>query len=342
MVESINGVDRRAVLKALGAASGAGMAGLAGCVGGEGDITDVTALGGDSGGTGYQMCLALQAAVEEAHDDIRITVSGTDGWSANASMMFESGRDQLGVVPGGDLYDIAHKTGDFEGDGHYLGQMLPVVPPNWVHLLALQDSDFESWSDLDGASVNVLSRGTLTEQVIPAALEAIGVEPAEYLHYPHDEASNAIVQGDVDVVGAGGIAPAYLETSQQDPLKALTVREENRGVIQEEFPFMEFSTVDFGEHYEGPGEATVPTDPTTLAALIDADDDLIYDMTAAMYEHLDTAADTYEDINMLEPSMLEGTVNVVHPGALRYYEEQGIEIPDEVRIESADDLPLEE
>lgn len=332
--------SRRTVLKAT---ASAGVVGLTGCLGEEENgLQDITALGGDSGGAGYQMCLAFESAIEASDLDIRVTVSGTDGWGANASMMFDSGQDELGIVPGGDVFDMVRHEGGYEEEGHYVTQMFPSVPPNWVHIIALEDSGMETWTDLEGADVNVLARGTLAEETIPPALEAIGVEVNEFMHYPHDDARSAIVQGDVDAVGAGGVAAAYLELSQQEDIRVLTVEEENQEAIQAEMPFLEFDTEDFDNHYEGGGEATVPVDPTVMGVLLELDDELVYDMTRAMFDNLDAAEGTYEEAGRLDPEAMSDTTVVLHPGARQYYEEEGIEVPDEVSIESEDDLPIED
>jgi hypothetical protein len=340
MGEFDNNCSRRTVLKA---AAATGAVGIAGCLGDEENgVQDITALGGDSGGAGYQMCLAFESAIEASDLDIRVTVSGTDGWGANASMMYDSGQDELGIVPGGDVFDMVRHEGDYAEEGHYVTQMFPSVPPNWVHIIALEDSGMETWSDLNGADVNVLARGTLAEETIPPALEAIGVEVNEFYHYPHDDARSAIVQGDVDAVGAGGVAAAYLELSQQEDIRVLTVEEEDQEAIQEAMPFLEFDTEDFDNHYEGGGEATVPVDPTVMGALLSLDDDLVYDMTRAMFENLDAAESTYADAGRLDPETIADTTVVLHPGARNFYEEEGVDVPDEVSIDSEEDLPLQD
>jgi hypothetical protein len=339
MGEFDNNCSRRTVLKA---AAGTGTVGIAGCLGEGDEIQDITSLGGDSGGAGYQMCLAFESAIEASDLDIRVTVSGTDGWGANASMMYDSGQDELGIVPGGEVFDMVRHEGDYTEEGHYVTQMFPSVPPNWIHIIVLEDSGMETWSDLDGANVNVLARGTLAEETIPPALEAMGVEVNDFLHYPHDDARSAIVQGDADAVGAGGVAAAYLELSQQEDIRVLTVEEEDQEAIQEELPFLEFDTEDFDNHYEGGGEATVPVDPTVMGALLSLDDDLVYDMTRAMFENLDAAESTYAEAGQLDPEMVADTTVVLHPGARDFYEEEGVDVPDDVSIDSEDDLPIQD
>lgn len=327
---------------------------LAGCLGGGGDgggggggdggndssPDSITALGGDSSGSGYQQCLGLQQVLENELD-ISVSVTGTDGWSTNAKLMWQRGSDEVGVLPAGDVHDILHANDPYSEENNYVAQMYPCVPPAYVHAVTLEESGIREYSDLEGAKINVLTRGSLTEQIHPIVMEALGYE-FEAFHYPHSDAANALQQGDVDAVVGAGPAAAYLEVSQQTDVYVVSLNEEDTDPISEELPWLGFETVDFSEHYEGANEALVPAPWTVMGCLLNLDDDFVYNITKAALENADVIASTYEPASGLEAELAPNTNVPVHPGAQQYYEERDIELPEEMIIPNKDDLPMEE
>lgn len=339
---NVMNIDRRNVLKSAGAIGAT--AALAGCTGGDSEegFTDITALGGITGGSGYQHCLAFQQVIEENLDEIRVTVSGTDGWGWNASNMYDSGADQMGIVPAGHAYDITHGLGDYEEERNYLAQIYPAHPPTYLHGIALEEKGIETFNDLEGQRVNILPRGSQTEQLIPQVLDALDVE-AEFMHLPHDEAASALQQDDIDVATASGVASPYMEVSQTEDVQVITLEDGQQEAVNEVMAWMGFASPDFSElGYSGTGEALVPAPWTIMAGLLDLDDDLVYDLLDTMWSNVDQYTAIYDAAEGIAPEMSVDANIPLHPGAVDYYDEAGVDIPENLRIDSVDDLPLEE
>lgn len=363
--------SRRKLLKYIGA--GVTSAGLAGCTGGGGGDTPtpqvktvvktvegeeetvvrtvvkeeqktrrITALGGITGGSGYMQCLVFQQAVHKEFPDVRVTVSGTSGWKTDAKLMWSEGKSEFGIVPAADLWAITHGNEPYAEENNYITMAFPGVPPSYIHVVVPKSSDLQYYSDLAGKTVNILSRGSLTADMTPQILEAVGATEPNYQHYPHQEASNQLAQGGIDAAAAGGIASPYGEMSQQTPVRVLSVKDENKAAIKEQIPSLGFSTVDFGQYYNGAGEATVTSTWILMAALASLSDDFVYDMTKAMFKHAKEVGasgfNVYEAMDMLEPSLADDPGMPVHPGAYRYYQEQGVSFPDE--LAPPHDFPL--
>jgi TRAP transporter TAXI family solute receptor len=61
------------------------------------------------------------------------------------------------------------------------------------------------------------------------------------------------------------------------------------------------------------------------------DDDTAYTLTKTFWERRDAMAEEAAWWSSITPEMLENMTGTLHPGALRYYEEAGIEVPDTLR-----------
>jgi TRAP transporter TAXI family solute receptor len=303
-------------------------------------MQQITALGGITGGSGYQQCLVFQQILHENFDDVRVTVSGTDGWKADAKLMWSQGNAEFGIVPAGDAYNILHGNDPYGEERNYILQAYPAVPPTYLHVVVRKDGDIQEYADLEGKRINVLSRGSLTNAIQPRVMDALGYEPEEYLHYPHQEAAGALKQGDIDAVVGAGVAAPYQEMSQQMPVEVVSLSESEKEPINEGIPWLGFTTVDFSEYYNGASESLVPAPWTVMACQKSLDEDFVYETVKTVFDNVDLASQIYDPASQLDPSLAPKTRVPVHPGAYRYYQEQNVEIPDE--LQPPESLPLSE
>ena len=63
----------------------------------------------------------------------------------------------------------------------------------------------------------------------------------------------------------------------------------------------------------------------------EADDELVYDLAAALYENREQLEGATPVAEETQPQNLEEVTTPMHPGAIEYAEEQGIDLPDEAR-----------
>ncbi|WP_226626212.1 TAXI family TRAP transporter solute-binding subunit [Alloyangia pacifica] len=82
--------------------------------------------------------------------------------------------------------------------------------------------------------------------------------------------------------------------------------------------------------YPGQDE-TVQTvaQPNLLVSTADVPEDVVYDITKAMYENLPFLQSVHGSLKDMTPeNAMKGVTIPLHPGAVRYYEEMGLTIPD--------------
>jgi TRAP transporter TAXI family solute receptor len=82
------------------------------------------------------------------------------------------------------------------------------------------------------------------------------------------------------------------------------------------------------KYYENAvNDAEVPTIgmPTTLVTSADVADDVVYEVTKIIFDHLGALRAQHPALADLDPAeMLKGSTAPIHPGALRYYREAGL------------------
>jgi TRAP transporter TAXI family solute receptor len=297
----------------------------------------LTILGGVVGGAGYLQAVGLNQVILDHLRGVAVpTVQGTPGYGANAVRMAAALGD-LGVVVTVDGLDVLARKGRYKDAKKFPLQMYPTVPPLYVHFIVKQSSGIRTFGDLHGKRINVLTRGSLAEAVGTRLLEVLRVRPSRIYHFPHGDAASALQSGEVDVVAAGGIAPAYGEVALREPLRVLSLTDEDVEALRERMPQMPVAEADFSASYRGAGKARVLAPWAVMAARHDLEADLVYRITKTVFDNYATVVRIYKEAEGLTPQMVVQTRYPLHPGALRYYREAGVRIPPEMQPPA--DLP---
>lgn len=268
-----------------------------------------------------------------------------DGYSAVAEVTGAS-VENMGLISRGDS-DLALALSDsvyqaFTGTGAFEGRQLPdtralvAVYPNAVQIVALGGSGITSLADLKGKRVSVGAPGSGTEVSAETILNANGItyDDIEEQRLNFNETADALRDGDIDA-GFWSVGPptssilnlaatgdvVLIPLSEQEILEAMAV----------EPTFAPYTLAAGLYEADAPATLTIST-PNALVVSAEMDEELAYQITKAIFEHVD-------ELRAIHPAANDTTVEFtmaatpvpLHPGALRYFEETGAEIPDRLR-----------
>jgi hypothetical protein len=202
--------------------------------------------------------------------------------------------------------------------------------------VALADSGITSLEDLRGKRVSVGAPGSGTEVNAQAILTANGITyddiTPERLNF--NETADALRDGDIDA-GFWSVGPptsSIMNLAATRSIVLIPLSEEEIANSRAAEPAFAPYTLTAGM-YDGMGE-DVPSlgIPNAFVVNADMDDELAYQVTKAIFEHV-------EDLRAIHPAANDTTVEFtmastpipLHPGAIRYFEEIRAEIPDNLR-----------
>ncbi|MFV2194638.1 TAXI family TRAP transporter solute-binding subunit [Nocardiopsis sp. LOL_012] len=212
------------------------------------------------------------------------------------------------------------------GDIRALGNIYPEV----MQVVVSADSDIESIADLEGMNVEIGPPGSGTEVAARAILESYGLDPDEDINAfdsTFGDAATALGDGQVDA--AFGIlsvpAAGIVEVSASNDVRLLPLdTEEIESGLMADDPSYSILEIPGGT-YNGQDEpVNTLTQWATLYTTSALDEDTAYELVRVMYEN---AGDIGHDVGsqVLLETAIDGLGDVeLHPGAQRYYEEQGI------------------
>jgi uncharacterized protein len=268
-----------------------------------------------------------------------------EGYSAVAEVTGAS-VENMALINTGDsdfalaLADTVHQA--FTGTGALEGREMPglrallSVYPNAIQIVTLAESDIESIEDLRGRRVSVGAPGSGTEVNAQQILTANGIsyDDIDEQRLNFNETADALRDGDIDA-GFWSVGPptsSIMNLAATRSIRLIALSEEEIAAAQEEEPVFAPYTLQAGI-YDGVEEdvATISI-PNVFVVSDEMDEDLAYEVTKVIYERVDDLIAVHpaaEDITV--EFTMESTPIPLHPGAIRYFEEIGADIPDDLR-----------
>ncbi|MPZ67808.1 MAG: TAXI family TRAP transporter solute-binding subunit [Pseudonocardiaceae bacterium] len=300
-------------------------------------ISSISIATGTTGGVYFPVGGAMAEILGNQVDGITATAEAT-GASVENIRLVSAGDSEIAISQGDVVYQAYNGEGDF-GEAVDL-RVLMVLYPNVYHAVSLQsihdDSPMECFSDVAGSRFSVGAPGSGNEVATRLVFESLGMsfDDVDVQRYAYVETARALQEGQLDagswVVGEGHGTLRELEAT--DAIHLIPMCPQEVEMVTAEHPFYTMHTIAGGTY------STVEEDVDTIAlwnvVVVDASfpDDLAYEVVKAIYENVALINQVYEPgEEYLVLDTLANSPAPLHPGAIRYAEEQGIDVPAELR-----------
>lgn len=307
------------------ACSGNDEGGSAGTGGGEGSSQDLSLLTGGTGGTYYPLGGQMANIISD-QTNTNITPQ-TSGASAENMETLRTGEAELAFSQT-DIAAYALEGKEmFEGDPIDNVQAIASLYPETVQLVTTAKSGIQSVEDLEGKTVSVGAPGSGAYINAMQVLEIHGLSDKEIKaqNLSFDESTDGIQSGNIDAafITAGTPTGAVESLSAQNDVVIIPIADDKIQELVEKYPYYAEDTVPGGTYKIKEDVKTVAV-KAMLVASKDLDENLVYEMTKALYENTDQI--THAKGKLITPeTALEGLGDMeLHPGAAKYFEEAGI------------------
>ncbi|MDA2805831.1 TAXI family TRAP transporter solute-binding subunit [Nocardiopsis suaedae] len=310
--------------------------------GGGGDFSDITIGTGSTSGVYYPLGGALAEVISSEVEGTTASATSTEASVANMKQI-GSEQLQMGIAQSDATSQAVNGERDFENTA-VDAKVLTALYPNVYHAVSLEsineEQDFECFSDVDGERYSAGPAGSgnaLANELIFNALE-LGFTSTDVQHLDYADTSTALRDGTIDagswVVGEGH--NTLLELEATDPIHLIPFCDDERELITDSYPYYSDHVISGGTY------STVEDDVNTIALwnllVVPSDfpEDKAYDVLDALYNNTDQLTSVYaagEDYFVPE-TMAESSVTM-HPGAVKWAEDNGVELPEEVLPEES-------
>ena len=301
---------------------------LAAC-GGTKAATKMTMGTGGTAGTYYAFGGVLGQYIKN-NAGIDVTVVSTDGSKANIESI-DSGDYQLGTVQSDVMAYAWAGSRSFEANGKI--DSFRVVAGLYAEAVQLitMDPAIKSVADLAGKSVSIGAPGSgvyfnAVDVLTAAGLTEDDIKP-QYQSFA--DSTDALKDGKIDAafIVAGPPTSAITELATTNGVNLINIDGTVRDKILSKCPYYKTYTIP-ADTYPGQTEpVSTITVQATVVVSAQADEDTVYKLTSAIFDHVDDI--TKENAKGAELKLETATsITTVpyHAGAAKYYAEHGITV----------------
>lgn len=310
---------------------------LAGCNFEKKEIYNIATA--STGGTYYPIGVGMGQLWTEHYKDQNIKFNGQSsaGSVENIDLM-KNGEADMSILQNLISTQAYEGSGVFEGNEYQDLRAIGMIWPNVEHFVLMNDKvDAGNISDIEGSSFSVGPQASGTEQSTVTMMEGIGLDKsnirAEYLGY--DDTISSMRDGRLD----GGSLPAGVPVSAITDMMASNLKATILEVTDEQlaeinavanawYPYI----IEAGTYPRQEEDIQTIAQPNVLVATPEMDTEFIYDLTKILYENQEFMIGVHNSAREMKvETALEGLNTPLHAGAYMFFEDQGLDIPDNLR-----------
>jgi TRAP transporter TAXI family solute receptor len=282
---------------------------------------------GPLGGSWHPIGGAMGQVINKYVEGVRVNVESTGGGVENVRLL---GSEQVDIA----LTIAATALDGYRGAPPYqraysnLRTLVPSFGLGYLQMVVPEESSLEWVDEIRGHRVAVgpAGHGSIPRQ--REIYEEIGMSFEDFtpIYLPYLESLQALGDGRIDVSIVYNAPPASSITQFGviNGFRLLSLHEQHRKALAQEYPY--FLPITIPKSVYGLGQDTL-TVATANAVLVreSLPDELVYQITRALFEHLNDLRAAHPSMQSFEPQMaVLGQVLPLHPGAQRYFQEMGL------------------
>lgn len=288
----------------------------------------ILATGGTSG-TYYPFGGAIANIWNTKVDGMNVTAQAT-GASAENLRLISRGDAEFAIVQN-DVMDYAYNGSDMFDTPLANLATIGTLYPEVVQIAATKASGIKTVFDMKGKRVSVGDAGSGVEFNAKQILEGYGLtfDDIRKSNLSFKESSDGLQNGTLDAcfITAGVPNAALQELAISAGLVLIPVSGAEADAICKKYGYYTQTVIPAGT-YRGADEATPALSiQATLAVYELLDEEIVYELTKALFENQETLAVAHaKGKDLSAESAIEGVSVPFHPGAAKYFKELGFNV----------------
>ena len=293
--------------------------------------TRVTYKSAKSTSSYYQMAVQLAEAIKRGSGgDIILTVEESQGSVQNVKEAAVRTGNYVFTTPPVlvKLAQLGKKMFEPKNDKFDEIRGLFPIPSLTMHFVVREDSGVSSFADLEGKTL-LIGKGSFGAREAAKYLKLFGLEgKVKLAEVELNAAVSALKNRQIDGFATAGSYPApnVLEASASTRINLLSLSDQQIAATKRT------KLVIPGGTYAGVDEdVNTTTLPVMAYTTTNMDDATAYALTKTYWESKSTMGEAAKWWNGVTADYLASMYGKLHPGALKYYDEKGIQVPDGLR-----------
>ena len=294
--------------------------------------TRVTYKSAKSSSSYYQMAVQIAEAIKAGtNGGIIATVEESQGSLQNVKEVMVRTGNYVFTTPPSLIQQAQESKGKFEADDpakYRTVRSLFPIPSLTMHFVVRADSGIKTFADLDGKTM-LIGKGSFGAKEAANYFTLFGLDGKVKLASAElGSAVEALKNRQIDGFATSGSYPApnVIEAAAGTGINLLSLSAEQIKLTKRtelQIPAGTYPGVDY--------PVNTTSLPVVAYATTEMDDETAYQLTKAFWEQKEKMAQSNAWWRGVTPAMLANIYGKLHPGALRYYQERGIAIPEAIR-----------
>lgn len=286
--------------------------------------TRITYKSAKAGSSYYQIGVELAQAIKQGSDgQIIVTVEESQGSVQNVMEAATRTGNYVFTTPPSLVTRAMDDAGPFakKPSPKYkdIRALFP-IPSLTMHFVTREDANIRTFDDLAGKNL-LIGKGTFSARAGARYLELFGLDGK--VNIANVELNNAVPalknqQIDAFVTAGSFPAPNVIEAAASTPVYVLSLSDDQikqTGATK--------ITIPAGTYKGQETDITTTSLPVIAYTTTTMSDDVAYELTKTFWKERARLGETAAWWKAISPQMLANIPGKIHPGALRYYEENG-------------------
>ncbi|MEM9010389.1 MAG: TAXI family TRAP transporter solute-binding subunit [Pseudomonadota bacterium] len=260
---------------------------------------------------------------------IRCTAPSTGGSIANINSISQ-GDMEMGVAQSDWQFHAFNGTSQFEGSQFEDLRAVFSVHPEPFTVVARADSGISTFDDLQGKRVNIGAPGSGQRATMEVVMNTLGWSMDDFAlasELAPAEQSAALGDNNVDAIiyTVGHPNGSIQEATSTVDARVIPVEGGPIDGLVDENPFYAYATIPGGMYAGTDDDVTTFGVRATFVTSASVPDDVIYTVVSAVFDNFDRFRSLHPAFaNLSQEEMISAGLSApLHPGAERYYREQG-------------------
>ncbi len=254
------------------------------------------------------------------------------GGPVHNTQLVDAKKLDFGMVTAGPVWEGFHGEGWAKKKHPNVRVIFPMYT-TYFQMYSLKKTGIRNIHDLNGKSVGVGPVGGTPATYWPKIFEAAGVKPGRIVNAGSADLNSQLKDGMLDAngqsVGLPWVTVTEIETTHEVSFYGVPKKDADKFI--EKFPYFSQGVVPKGTY-----KANKEEDVNTLTVWNfmtvhkDAPDDFVYEVLKTTFANVDILIATHSSAKEVKPEYILYSPIYLHPGAVKFYKEKGINIPDKL------------
>lgn len=263
---------------------------------------------------------------------IPASVESTGGPVHNTQLV-HSKQLHFGMVTAAPAYEGMMGTGWAKGKKYDNVYAIFPMYTTYFQMYSLKKSGIASVKNFDGKSIGSGPVGGTPGTYWPKIIEVAGVKPKRIVNASSSDLDNQLKDGLIDANGQSVGLPWGLvladETTHQ--LNVIGVEADIADKFIQKYPFFAKGVIPKGTYKSAQKDIPTLTVWNFMVTYREMPDDFVYEFTKQIFKNKEMLVKVHKSAAEVEPKNILYSPIPIHPGAVKYYEEIGIKIPDKLK-----------